>query len=238
MLYLVEPFPSKSYFCLWSVEAAFITAKKTSGSGGDSQHSHVYGRDKVRIDESSSCISAKTFQQDSLFAVYQQRKMVVGRGPDVSSEASHQAAGRQSISLAPPPLSRLLVPSVSINVDSCQSQRESMSKKKILKNPIMPLLWLTAVWMIGYVESERLLSGLLAPCLIQPPFCAHPTPCRALPSLFTVSLCFFNVIHFLHSCHWLLHSCLRGVQLPLRGGVGDRYLLSPAKLLHHRCDAP
>lgn len=82
--------------------------------------------------ESTSRVHAslpKHFQQDSSFPGYLQRKMVVGCGPAVSSEASHQPAGRQSISLAPPPLSRLLVPSVSINVDSCQSQRESMRKK-------------------------------------------------------------------------------------------------------------
>lgn len=83
---------------------------------------------------------------------------MVGCCPVVSSKASHQPDGRQSISLAPPSLSRLLVPLVSINVDSCQSQKESMmtKKKKILKNPIIPLLWLKAAWMMGDAESERL----------------------------------------------------------------------------------
>lgn len=52
-------------------------------------------------------------------------------GGAVSFKASHQPAGRQSISLATPsPLSMLLVPSVSINVDSCQSQKESMWKQQ------------------------------------------------------------------------------------------------------------
>lgn len=45
-------------------------------------------------------------------------------------KANHQPAGRQSISQASLPLSRLLLPSVSITVDSCHSQRANGGKKK------------------------------------------------------------------------------------------------------------
>lgn len=55
--------------------------------------------------------------------------------------------------------------------------------EKISQNPIIPLLWLEAVWMIGDVESERLVGGLLAPCLDRLPHmgCLLPrsfTVCR------------------------------------------------------------
>lgn len=103
-----------------------------------------------------------------------------------------------------PPLSRLLVSSVSISVDRCQSQRESM--KKIPKNPIIPLLWLEAVWMIGDVELERLVeAGWL---LASPnhrhsvPDCATPV-CLRLWSL-TDSLCCLYLGQLLQLCHRLL----------------------------------
>lgn len=51
------------------------------------------------------------------------------------------------------------------------------------KNPIIPPLWLKAVWMIGDVESACLVWGLLAPCLTQPlPFCALPPQLPAVCS--------------------------------------------------------
>lgn len=68
---------------------------------------------------------------------------------------------------------------------------------------------------------KRLVWGLLAPCLNQPPpFCAHPTPCCLLPCSFTVSLCcfvFFLCDPFsptLPQASSLLSACLV-VQLPL-----------------------
>lgn len=164
--------------------------------------------------EQSSCVSAKTLQQDSSLPVYLQRKMVVSCLRFLSSSAINQLEDSQ-LAWPPPPNpphpSRPLVPSMSINVDSCQSQRESMREKKPPKNPIIPPLWLKAVWMIGYVESERLVWGLLASCLTQPPFCSRPIPCCLLPCSFTVSLCCFYVIHFLKPCHRLLRFCLPGV---------------------------
>lgn len=106
----------------------------------------------------------------------------------------------------PPPLSRLLVPLVSINVDSCQSQRESIRKKK-KKHPVeshnSPAEAQGSVndWICWIGASGR---GLLAPCLTQPPSRARPTPRCLLPCSFTVSLCCFYVIHFLQPCHRLL----------------------------------
>lgn len=55
--------------------------------------------------------------------------MVVGCWPPVSSKASHQPAGRQSISLAPSSfLCSPLVPLASVIVDSCQSQKVNEEK--------------------------------------------------------------------------------------------------------------
>lgn len=69
--------------------------------------------------------SAKHSTAHNIQAV--KRKMVVGCRPLFSSKASYQPAGRQSISLSAPSfLSRLLVPSASENVDSCQSLKWSM----------------------------------------------------------------------------------------------------------------
>lgn len=75
-------------------------------------------------------------------------------------KANHQPTGRQSISQASLPLSRLLLPSLSLT--------ESQWRGK--KNPIIPLL--KAMWMIGYVED--MVWCLLASCITQPPFCFRP----------------------------------------------------------------
>lgn len=78
-----------------------------------------------KSDEWNPYASAKYSSAHNIQAV--KRKMVEGCRPLFSSKASYQPAGRQSISLSAPSfLCRLLVPSASENVDSCQSQKWSM----------------------------------------------------------------------------------------------------------------
>ena len=101
--------PSNSNFCIWSVETVFIIATKTPNSqgGGDSDshiHSHMFMKKTKRELMNRFHISLPTHSTAHDFHTAK-RKMVLGCRQAVSSEASHQPAGRQSISLAPPPIS-------------------------------------------------------------------------------------------------------------------------------------
>lgn len=82
MLYLVDPpAQSNSNFCLGSVETVIYISKEKLPTPMKvmvaTRNIHIHVKDKVKIENRTSCIPAKTFQQDSSLPVYLQRKMVV-----------------------------------------------------------------------------------------------------------------------------------------------------------------